>query len=57
MGNISMIFLIVVFYILLGICISEPFDSHPLTMLFGFIMGMIATVVVYEQQANKGESQ
>jgi len=52
-SKISLIFLIVIFYILLGIFIADPFDSHPVTMFLGFAMGMIATVVLYEQPTAK----
>ena len=56
MSKMSLSFLIVVFYILLGVCIAEPFDSHPVTMFLGFAMGMIATVILYEQPtAKRGE--
>lgn len=53
MSKMSLIFLIVIFYVLLGIFIAGPFDSHPATMFLGFAMGMIATVVLYEQSTAK----
>lgn len=53
LSKMSLIFLIVIFYILLGIFIAGPFDSHPVTMFLGFAMGMIATMVLYEQPTAK----